>query len=155
MKIKPSSYFLVILAVAMMVVIFSSLRMPYYESRLLPLIVASITLLLVALELWNELHSKDGAQEVKKEERPESKRMAGSLGTAVGWILGATLGVYLLGFVVGIVLFVLSYLKMRGRGWKVSLAASLITTALIYGIFEIGLKFELYKGLIYTRFLTG
>jgi hypothetical protein len=57
MKIKASSYFLIFLLLIVGTVIVASAAMPYYESKLLPLIVGSITFVLMAVELAKELGS--------------------------------------------------------------------------------------------------
>ena len=47
----------------------------------------------------------------------------------------------------------LPYLKNQHRGWQESIAVALITVALIYGIFQYALDFELYEGIIYTTLI--
>ena len=87
---------------------------------------------------------------MKKEEEAADKERSRRTAMAIAWVLGAALGVYLLGFIAAIALFILAYLKRQGRSWQVSLAVAVITSALIYGIFQFALGFELYEGLIYN-----
>ena len=150
MKIKASSYFLIFLLIVVAVVIVASLGMPYYESKLLPLIVGGITFVLLAVELWRELHPKDKEAPLTQAEEAADKELFRRTAIAIAWVLGATLGVYLLGFIAAITLFILAYLKKQGRSWQVSLAVAVITSTLIYGIFQFTLGFELYGGIIYN-----
>ncbi len=154
MRIKASSYFLIFLLVVVAVVLVASLGIQYYESKLLPLLVGGITFVLLAVELCRELRDKGEEAKMKKEEEAEDKELSRRTAMAIAWVLGATLSVYLLGFIAAITLFILAYLKTQGRSWQVSLAVAVITSALIYGIFQFTLGFELYEGIIYNT-ITG
>jgi hypothetical protein len=82
-----------------------------------------------------------------------SEGTARRTGEAVAWVVGGAVGVFLFGYLIAITLFILSYLKNQHRGWQESIAVALITVALIYGIFQYALDFELYEGIIYTTFI--
>ena len=149
MKIKPSSYVLICLLVVLAVVIFSSLAMPYYESKLLPLIVGGITFVLSAVELWRELRAKDKIEELKQEKEAEIEGGSSHATiAAISWVVGTALGIYVLGFLVALALFIFAYLQQQKRRWQASILTAVITTSLVYVIFERILGFELYQGII-------
>jgi len=68
--------------------------------------------------------------------------------TTFGTLPGFFLGIYLLGFLIAIPLFILSYMKWLGTGWRVAITFTLIIPAIIYSAFEVGLHIDLYRGLL-------
>ena len=67
----------------------------------------------------------------------------------LGWVLGFPLAIYLFGFLVAIPVFILGFIKLRGRSWAIAVTIAAITTVIIYGIFELGLKSDLWEGLVF------
>ena len=154
MKIKGSSYFFMVIMVIMLVVIGLSLRMEYFESKLLPLVIGSAVFVLSAIGLWREILAGNqqettvtGGDTTRAEEAEESWR--GYL-FAGAWVVGFFLGIYLVGFIIAIPVFVLSYMKSHGTRWLVAIVFAALTTVLIYGVFEFALGVDLYRGLLFT-----
>ena len=153
MKMRGISYFYLIIMVIMLVIIGLSLRMEYFASKLLPLVFSSTVFVLAAIGLGREILTKEksgatvaGGEAGKQEESRESWR--GSL-VAGAWVAGFFLVIYLLGFIIAIPLFVLSYMKLHGTRWVVAIVFAVLASALIYGGFELALKVNLYKGLVF------
>ena len=154
MKIRGSSYFFITLMVIMVVIIGLSLRMEHFETKLLPLVIGSAVFVLSAIGLWREISAGNqqevtvtGGDTTRAEEAKESWRgylLAGS------WVVGFFLVIYLLGFIIAIPLFIISYMKTHGMRWLTAIAFTILTPLLIYGIFELALGVDLYRGLFLT-----
>ena len=154
MKIRGNSYFLMVIMVIMLVAIVISLRMEYRVSKLLPLVIGSSVLVLAAVGLWRDIKGTDrrgtgfsgsdtSSQEMTKKEW-HRYLLAGA------WVAGFYLAVYLLGLLTAIPLFIFAYMKAHDTRWFVAIAFALISTAFIYGVFEIALRVELYRGLVFS-----
>jgi len=156
MKIKTSSYFLIFVLVAMLFVISQAITYRLLEAKLLLLLVAGVTLVFGITELVHELRSEDGretaVQKVKPQEQIEIPSKPIRLASTMAWVAGVCLLSYLVGFLLAIPLFSFLYLKARGRGWLTATVFSVIVTASVYVIFEIGFKFYLYRGLLFDLF---
>ncbi|MBI5584305.1 MAG: tripartite tricarboxylate transporter TctB family protein [Deltaproteobacteria bacterium] len=146
MQIKPSSYFLMLILLFTGAVIGSSLTFRYFESALLPLIIGGLVFILGSFELWRELAAGKAAPRTGDE--PDVKRS--KIGSTLAWLLGFAGAVYLAGFLITVPLYLLSYLRWRKRSWPTAIAVAAFTTIAIYGIFEIGFRAELWKGLIFS-----
>ena len=156
MKIKGSSYFFMVIMAFMLVAIGLSLRMEYFESKLLPLVIGGAVFVLSAIGLWREILAgkkqeaavtEGDTTKVTEEEAKESWR--GYL-LAGAWVVGFFLGIYLVGFVIAIPVFVLFYMKSHGTRWLVAITFAALTTVLIYGVFEFALGVDLYRGLFFS-----
>ena len=154
MKIKGSSYFLIVIMIVMLVIIGFSLRMEYFESKLLPLVISSAVFVLAAIGLGREIKAGikgeatvTGGETTEREESGEGWR--GYL-LAGAWVAGFLLVIYLLGFLIAIPLFIIAYMKSHGTRWLVASTSAILTTVLIYVLFELGLGVILYRGLLLT-----
>ena len=154
MKITGNSYFLIVIMVLMLVMINLSLRMEYFTSKLLPLLISIIVFILAAIGLVQDITAKDKAKVTviedemsKKEEAGEKLRDYLPMGA---WVVGVSVVIYLLGFIITIPLFVLAYMKSHGVKWLVSITSAVLITLLIYGGFELALRVALYRGLLFT-----
>jgi len=151
MRMKPGTYFLLFLLALMLATILISLDYDYLEIKLLPLSYSSIIFILAAVQLWREVkqcRAESAVHELPQQEI-DTKQRRYRLGTAFGWISGFALSIYVLGFLIAIPVFSFSYLKLHKRGWVTSIVYTVIVSALIYVIFEIGLNARLYRGLIF------
>lgn len=149
-KVKASSYIVMgIMAIALVVVV-SSIRMEHWKSKLLPLIISSIMLILGAIELrtgiFKPVESKD--------ENIESRRILRGYLVTGGWVVGFLIGVYLLGFLIAIPLFTLSYMKLHGSTWLGAFLLSIVLLGFMYVISEPLAHIKLYRGLI-PIFISG
>ena len=157
MKIKPSSYFLIFILLLMIYTGTEALSFGHYEAMLAPLLLSASILGLGAVELVRELRSIDKrTQPVADEDQPPmvvSRVEGGSemsrFAAALGWIGGFALAIYFIGFFISTLLFALAYLKVRRLSWLSSTGFAAGFTALLYVIFEIGLRSHLYRGLVF------
>jgi hypothetical protein len=149
MNVRPSSYFVIATLIFGIGIIIYSLTYPYLESKLLPIIIAGVLLILAAIQLGKELRAdgRNGGEAAPEEEAKSYPLVKGAPSAA--WIIGFCLGLYLLGFLVAVPLFVFSYMKSRGRGWAVSVIVPVILTACIYLIFTTFLQVRLSSGLLF------
>jgi hypothetical protein len=157
MKIKPRSLFLIFILLLMIFTGGMSLDFGHYEAILAPLLLSICIFVLGVIELVRELRSQDAkAPSVENEEvsltvvaTAKAGGEAHRFGVALGWIGGFALGIYVLGFFLTTLLFAFTYLKVRGRSWLSSGAFAVIFTAVLYAIFAMGFKAQLYRGLLF------
>ena len=122
------------------------------EAVLLPAAVSGIIVVLAGIELVRLLRGERVLSTAAKPElhrqvisREERRRLA----LIIGWTLALVVGVYLLGFRIVIPLFAFSYLKWRGWGWVTAVVFAAAMAGFAYGVFEIGLNAQLFKGIIF------
>jgi hypothetical protein len=86
----------------------------------------------------------EGKERVEKNESKEKK-----LFDILKWILLLTLGIYLLGFLVTLPIFMfLFYFIKCGYRWTKALGTTFIFWIIIYLVFEVFLRAELFRGII-------
>ncbi|MFH1003529.1 MAG: tripartite tricarboxylate transporter TctB family protein [Chloroflexota bacterium] len=153
MRFEGRAYFILFLVVVGLYCIISSLAFARVQAKAIPLAVASLVFILATMELVRVLRTgNQAATRVKAEPKEDSIALNTQLrrfGLALAWVVGFSLGVYLVGFVIAMPVFVFSYLKSKGRGWLISAVLAVLTIALIYGMFQIGLRSSLYRGILF------
>ena len=158
MKLKPSTYFALIVMAVMLAVIGKALTFRYYQSAILPVTVGSLVVILTGIQVWREILGKGAAKaedkhRAKGEEIEYTKGM--NLGVFAAWFFGFCLAIYALGHLIAVVLFCLTYVKSRGKSWVNAVAAAACITIFIYLLFPLAFKVELYPGLIYEYIFEG
>ena len=154
MKTRANAYFFLIVMIIMLATIVWSLRMDYFLSKLLPIIIASIVFVLAATGLIREVLGKEEQTSKTTKGETDGKDEAGQVWhdylRSGSWILGFLFAVYLLGFITTIPMFVLGYMKSQGVRWLTALTSAVLTPIITYGIFEVGLQITLYRGLLFS-----
>ncbi|MBI2847700.1 MAG: tripartite tricarboxylate transporter TctB family protein [Chloroflexi bacterium] len=145
-KLSGSSYSLILIMVAMMVVIVASQSLPFFATRFLPVLVSGIVFVLAAVQLAREISTSARSAPKKEDSSKWGQHLPITL-----WIGGFALAIYLLGFIVSIALFVLLYMKRHGSRWITSAVTAILLTAIIYSAFQIALKVDFYPGLLFGR----
>lgn len=146
MKLQASTYFLVFLIVFAMVFIGYSLTFPPPQAKMVGLFAGSMMLVLGVIQLVIEIRKA-----LKSEGLPEPETVRifwQRAGKLTFWIGGFVLTTYLIGFLVSSPLFILAYLKTHQTRWPASIMVTIATTGLIYGLFEVLLERELWRGFL-------
>lgn len=148
MKVKGSSYFLMVIMLVALFVIGWSVTTEHPQARLLPLLISSSLIILAIIGLGNEMVAE------KRQPTTGSGEAAGEEVRPYllngGWVAGFVLGIYLLGFMVALPLFTLFYVRWLGARWLTAMVSAVVFTAVIYGLFELALKITLYRGWLLT-----
>jgi hypothetical protein len=132
--------------------IVQSLTFHYWESMVLPLIVSSIIFILASVQVGKELYhqkAKEGTTSKKSESTGGTGNEMRRFWLTLIWVLGLMSGIYLFGFKIAATVFTFAYLKWRGRSWLAAALFAAGVLAVLYGVFEIGLKAPLFKGLVF------
>ena len=137
--LNSSSYSLIAIIILMLAVMALSLKMAYFSSKLLPLVIAGMVLFLALIDLARELKKKPDAA-------AKTTEKVGRYTQYLAWIFGFFLAIYVAGFMIAIPLFVGAYMKRHGSGWPATVITAFIYTGIIYAGFELALKTDLYKG---------
>ena len=146
MKIRGSTYFLMLILAVTLFVIISSLTMESFSSKLLPLVIGGATFILAALQFAGEL--KGVKTPAEGETAAPGAVWSGYLIVTM-WIGGFFLSIYLLGFVIAIAWFILAYMKKHGTGWLTAIIYAGVTTTAVYVMFGYLMKVELYSGIVF------
>lgn len=158
MRLRPSSYFLFAILLVSLAVVIRSAAFEHIDLKLLPIIVASLIFCLAVIALIRELGKKEEkvtrgpeveSDDIGKVEAEETEVEKSRYIWVACWLAGFALLSYLVGFLISIPLFIFSYLKTNGRGWLVTSVVAGIMLAFVYGIFELALQIELYRGLLF------
>jgi hypothetical protein len=160
MKLKPSSYFLIGLLIVALFAFVNSLMFPRLKMQLVPLIMSGIIIVLAGFELFREIRRKPEVQQAKETKASEEDLEFNTKGQLKDyiiifcWLIGFLAGVYAIGFVAAIAIFIFAYLKWYGHAWLKSIGLAAAATIIIYLVFVILLKLELFRGII-PEFIWG
>lgn len=158
MKVKPICYVLIGIIIFAAVFLFISLSYGPIKVKLLPSLSSGFVLVLSAILLGLELSSakkkgktEDKHQDSSEEDENEAGESKSSLVSnliSFAWLVGLVAGIYLVGFLFSIPVWIISYLKVRGKGWLQTFAIAIGTTGMIYVLFIVLLQANLYEGII-------
>ena len=152
MKITTSTGIYLAVMALMLAVIVASLKMEYFGAKLLPLLISSIVFVLAGIKFRGEVLARD-----KREMPISADRTSGGEADKeswrgylpnIAWTVSFLLGIYLLGFTIAVALFILGYMKWLGTRWRVATTFAVLVPSALYGLIEIGLRVELYRGLV-------
>ena len=153
--LKGRIIFCVFLIVVAASAIYLALDWPF-KAKLFPLSVSIPLLLLASMQLlqliFGETETNDSAAvdiEFSSDVPPEIERRR--VITAFSWIAGFILCVYLIGFPLTIPLFIFTYLRFEsGIDLLPTIAATAITWAMFYGLFQKLVHLQFEQGAIQT-----
>jgi hypothetical protein len=151
MEKKIGLFFVISLLLLMAVIIPVTLSYPRTETKLVPLMAASIVFVLGAVQLVRDIKGIGKAAKPKDESVDATgikNEFGRRFGVIICWMAGFFIVLYFFGFLVAIPIFVFSYLKLHGYRWFASIISAIILTVLIHSIFNIVLKAQLFSGLV-------
>lgn len=156
-KIKGSTWFLMLFMAAMLGIIFYSLQMEYFQSKILPLIIAGAIVVLGAIRLVKEIRLGNKLAQIEKayDEDTEETQKTRPVDFLINgaWVGGFVLAVYLVGFLITVPLYVIASTKTHGVKWRTSIVTAVALTVVCYALFTVALQVSLYKGIILYHFL--
>jgi uncharacterized membrane protein len=158
MKMKAQSFLLVFFLLLAVTAGGLSLTFGHYEAMLAPLLLSIVISVLCLIELVRELRSQNQKLKSTEEDEDILPQVVSAAGeeaqrrlffVALGWLGGFVLGIYVFGFFLSTVLFSFSYLRSRKNSWTSCSLFALCFTAVLYIVFEVSLRSQLYRGLIF------
>ena len=154
MKIRSGSYFLIVIMVIMLATIGGALSYPRFATKLLPVVFASLILVLAMVEFIRESRAKSESDTIIMDDETgvrEQATVAWSSYLVHGsWVAGFALGIYLLGFLIAIPIFLVAYMRRLGTGWRTTILVTIVLPGILYALFERVLHIILYRGLLLT-----
>ena len=156
MKLKSSSYFLLIILIFAFCIGVSALGYSKLKDKAIPLCISGLVIVLGVIQLSREL--MEAKKEIKEkaeigvEQKSDFSEMKSYL-LVFAWIAGLVLSIYILGFLMSIFLFIAAYLKKAGSSWSMSIVPALITTAIGYAVFMRFLGGELFPGILFGGYI--
>lgn len=123
-----------------------SLTFPPPQAKMVGIFAGSLMTVLGIIQFSIEIRRASKSDERPKPEQVrEFWRRSGMLAC---WIGGFSILTYLFGFLISTPLFITAYLKTHNTGWLATFIVAVVTTGLIYGLFEFFLERELWRGLL-------
>jgi peptidoglycan/LPS O-acetylase OafA/YrhL len=153
-RLSGSSYSLIVVLVVTILFMVMSLELASFGSRFLPLVIGSIVLILAGVALAREIRTLP-SQEANSDASCESGKGGNVKDEAKGylragvWVVGLALAIYLIGFTIATFVVVGLYMKVRGSKWYLALITAVLYTGIIYAMFNIWLKADLYSGEVF------
>jgi hypothetical protein len=152
MKMRGNSYFLMVIMAIMLVIVGSSLRMDYFKSKLLPILIGSIVFVLAAVALKQEIFpaNRQAAAGIELRAGEKDKQRGRAYLIAWAWVIAFLMAIYLIGFFIAIPVFIFCFMASHGIGWIKAITFAIVTVAFVYGIFEFAVGITLYPGLLFS-----
>jgi len=153
MKLKSSSYFLIVVMAIALFLGIVSLTYTSPKDKLVPLIASGVIVILGAIRLRTEIMAPPEASEneefdddlVEDSGETENKRE----GFAFLWLAGLVASILLFGFLITVPLFTLAYLRLGAHhGWLESLALAVAAELFLYSVFVLALRANLFPGIL-------
>jgi hypothetical protein len=139
-----------IIGIVLFVIVYS-LQMEHWKTKLLPLLLSGIILLLAGIELSKELFGKNKAEETPAPEA-ESKESTGKIRgylIAGTWVLGFLICIVFFGFFIAIPLFTIAYMRLEGTAWWLAILFAVCSLGLMYVLSEPLAGIPLYRGVFF------
>jgi hypothetical protein len=110
-----------------------------WKAALFPLVIGVPLFSLAAAEaLWTLFGAEPGTDEARDFQLSIGEDALRRTLAAAAWICAFFAAIVLLGFPIAVPLFVFLYLKLQGHeGWTISIAITLGTWAVFYGLFDL------------------
>ena len=123
-----------------------------WKAALFPLVIGVPLFALATAEaLWTLFGADPTYEEARDFQLSIGKDTLRRTLAAAGWIFAFFAAIVLLGFPIAIPLFVFLYLKLQGReGWGISIAVTLGTWAVFYGLFDLLLHLPFPAGWLFA-----
>jgi len=117
------------------------------ESRRVPLLTAYVTIFLLALDLFNHARPKD---KLEFDEEMNDVSISREI-IAILYVGGLALGIYLLGYFLALPIYLIASIFYLGRqSLRLAILVALPASITVYVVFELLLKFQLFRGVLFT-----
>ena len=129
------------------------------QGRAVPVLVGWLTLGLAALDVITQTNTRIGrtlaqmlsGRPLDAQAEVEDHALRPQI-VAMLWLVGFFAGAILVGFLITIPIYVISFMRYQGRKPLLPCAVSAVAvTTIMWIVFEVLLKYELYKGLIFEN----
>lgn len=148
-RTKENFVSLGVILVITVLFLYASLHLEFFESKIMPLFIGGITLLLLMLAFFQE-YTKIGCDALSEDEHSSKDIRAHDRHTLKCvlplFILVAL--IYVLGFYAATLIFVFAYMKVSGSSVLGSVLISVLGAVFLYGVFVLLLETPLYTGLL-------
>jgi hypothetical protein len=156
MKLKSSSYFLLMILIFALLMGIAALGYSKIKDKTVPLCISGLVIVLGGIQLSKEILEAKKESKEKAENGVEGKNAFSELKSYLlvfAWIAGLVLSIYIFGFLISTFLFMTAYLKTTGSSWVMSIVHAVITTAVVYVVFIRFLGAELFQGVVFGGYI--
>ena len=155
-KLSTGAYILISIMVVMLASIAELLRFESFATKVMPIAVSSSVFVLAAMQLWQEIRGKGSAKpgvaddesNIEEENKAEGRQYL----PIAAWLVGFALAIYIIGFYVASLLLILFYMRQNGSRWPSAIILAVLSTAILYSVFELALRTDLHQGLLSLLF---
>lgn len=152
-RTKENFFSLFVVFIITVLFIYYSLKLEFFESKIMPIFIGIITIVLLVIAFYNE-YTKIGCVTLSEDEDSSDDITLNDINT-IKCILPLFLLVvliYTVGFYASTFIFTLLYMKIFGSSIISSILISAVATIFIYVVFPILLETPLYTGLLMQYF---
>jgi hypothetical protein len=143
----------IVIAAFVIAYIISSFMTLDATTRWVPMLAAAVTLALLTIELLRcvliikaQRHT-DPPTGNSGEAAPTTARAV----TAIAYVVAGVGAIFLIGFLPALPLYLYTSIAILGRqSPRVSIVVAVLTSLLIFAVFEIALGYELYRGILFS-----
>lgn len=127
-----------------------------YKVKFFPLILSATLVVLCIAEFFRASMEKTKKEQAEKEleegeQSKENKESLKKVFMGFLWLAFIPLVTYLLGFYVSMPLFTFLFLRYKKASWKITIILTVIMFCIVFFLFGLLLRMNLYKGFIYIR----
>jgi len=131
----------------------TALTYDYFVAKIVPLITCGLVILLAVIGILTEVRKQNNSGEAEPKEEvseDEAKETWPHYARTVIWVVCLFIAVYVFGFLIAIPVFLFAYMMVYKTRWYVALSITVGTSAILYTVFVVLLKVNVYKGLIFA-----
>ncbi len=153
MRKNPYALILAVIFVLMVIAFIVSLNFGYTQAKIGPAASSGIIAILAGVQLIREIRNPEKMAKDYSNDDDEGPRQPATFRKYVMeslWMLGFLAAIWVAGFLIALPFYSLAYMKTHGTKWKNGIIVAALLLIFVYGVFQLGLGVELYKGLILT-----
>ena len=152
-RTRENFFSLIVIFIITTMFLYYSLQLEFFESKIMPIFIGVITIILLIISLYNE-YTKMGCETLSEDNNSSEDISANDIKTIKCilplFVLVAL--IYIVGFYASTLIFTFLYMKLSGSSLVSSILVSGAGTIFIYVVFPILLETPLYTGLLMQYF---
>lgn len=151
MRKNPYVLILAVIFVLMVAAFIVSLTFGYTQATIGPAASSGIIAILAGVQLIREIRNPEKMAKDYSNDDDEGPRQPATFRKYVMesiWMLGFMAAIWVAGFLIAIPFYSLAYMKTHGAKWKIGIIVAALLLMFVYGVFQLGLNVDLYRGLI-------
>ena len=144
---RRNLFTLLLFALVMMFILVGSTYPP--RAAFGPLLIGIPLAVLILILIWSDSRKKAKGHDKQETMEDKEENPSRSYWDSILWTIGFLIFGYFFPLVATFPLFTLAYIKVKGFSWLLSITVTLCVFIVLYVVFGMVLKAQLYKGSIF------